>query len=506
MKKKWHRKLFQLLIMAALGLLFVTPLFFMVITALKRPEDLATYPITIMPTLYQWHHFKELIFTNGVIYFWRALANSTTLTLVQTAIVAISSALAGFGFARYRARGKNFFFSLLLATMMLPALVTMIPQYIIFSQLGVIGRPWPLAFLPMWLPSLAGWPFFIFLYRQFFATLPKELEDAALIDGCGRLRTFWRIFMPMAGPAITTACILVFQWTYTEYTGPVLLDPAPRRTGGAAGLRNGEAFDRAFHRFCQDEGIIAEFAHLHPFHGARSFLDPGSLVFDRQIVYVDLTFSLDSLWAGSFSHACRKNIRRAQQENLRVYPAHREDQIVEFHRIYTQTMEKNQAASQYFFPLEYFLAFFYVMAESAIFMLAEHRDQIVAGTLYLHDDWDIYSYLGGADQTFQQVRPTNMVVYETILWGQRHGKRRLILGGGYRPDDGIFRFKSSFSPLRADFYTYRRVHDPAAYGSLCAAWSSHYGILLEQENGTQGYFPRYRAVPGEVTQTGSTQK
>lgn len=291
-----------------------------------------------------------------------------------------------------------------------------------------------------------------------------------------------------------------------EYTGPVLLDPAPRRTGGAAGLRNGEAFDRAFHRFCQDEGIIAEFAHLHPFHGARSFLDPGSLVFDRQIVYVDLTFSLDSLWAGSFSHACRKNIRRAQQENLRVYPAHREDQIVEFHRIYTQTMEKNQAASQYFFPLEYFLAFFYVMAESAIFMLAEHRDQIVAGTLYLHDDWDIYSYLGGADQTFQQVRPTNMVVYETILWGQRHGKRRLILGGGYRPDDGIFRFKSSFSPLRADFYTYRRVHDPAAYGSLCAAWSSHYGIPLEQENGTQGYFPRYRAVPGEVTQTGSTQK
>ncbi len=220
--RKRPLRILMTLVLLALSLLFVMPLFFMIVTALKRPEDLATYPMTIMPPFYQWHHFSELILSNEVIHFWRALGNSMLLTAVQTAIVALSSALAGYGFARFRARGRDFFFSVLLATMMLPALVTMIPQYIIFSQLHLIGLPRPWAYLPMWLPSLAGWAFFIFLYRQFFATLPKELEDAAMIDGCGRLRTFWQIFMPMAGPAITTTCILVFQWTYTDYQGPIL--------------------------------------------------------------------------------------------------------------------------------------------------------------------------------------------------------------------------------------------------------------------------------------------
>ena len=222
MKKKLSRKFFLTLFLIVLSLLFFGPLFFMIVTALKRPEDLATYPMSIMPPVYQWKHFKELILSNDVIHFWRALGSTMTLTLVQTTIIALSSALAGFGFARYKARGKNFFFSVLLATMMLPTLVTIIPQYILFSQFHLIGLPYPLAYLPLWLPSLPGWAFFIFLYRQFFATLPKELEDAAMIDGCGRLRTFWRIFMPMAGPAITTTCILAFQWTYTDYLGPVL--------------------------------------------------------------------------------------------------------------------------------------------------------------------------------------------------------------------------------------------------------------------------------------------
>lgn len=215
-------KILTIVVLAALSVLFVMPLFWMLITALKRPEDLATYPMSIMPPVYQWKHFRELLLTNEVINFWRALRNTMTLSLVQTLIVTLSSALAGFGFARFRARGRDFLFTVLLATMMLPQLVTLIPQYILFSQLGLIGRPWPLCFLPMWVPALPGWAFFIFLYRQFFATLPKELEDAAMIDGCGRLRTFWQIFMPMAGPAITTTAVLVFTWTYSDYQTAVL--------------------------------------------------------------------------------------------------------------------------------------------------------------------------------------------------------------------------------------------------------------------------------------------
>ncbi|MGE5598066.1 MAG: carbohydrate ABC transporter permease [Bacteroidota bacterium] len=219
---KLLRKSLNTAVLATLSVLFVMPLFWMFITALKRPEDLATYPMSIMPPVYQWKHFRELFLTNDVIRFWEALRNSLTLSLVQTAIVTLSSALVGFGFARFRARGKDFLFTILLATLMLPQLVTLIPQYILFSQLGLIGRSWPFCYLPMWVPALPGWAFFIFLYRQFFATLPREMEDAAMIDGCGRLRTFWQIFMPMAGPAITTTCVLVFTWTYSEYSSAVL--------------------------------------------------------------------------------------------------------------------------------------------------------------------------------------------------------------------------------------------------------------------------------------------
>jgi lipid II:glycine glycyltransferase (peptidoglycan interpeptide bridge formation enzyme) len=129
-------------------------------------------------------------------------------------------------------------------------------------------------------------------------------------------------------------------------------------------------------------------------------------------------------------------------------------------------------------------------------VLAEYRNQIVAATLYLYDDVDVYSYLGGADKAFQQIRPTNAVVYATINWARQQGKRRLILGGGYLPDDGIFRFKASFSPLRAHFRVYRHVHLPAEYHRVCQAWSSYYGKRELELN----YFPAYRSLPASKTE------
>jgi lipid II:glycine glycyltransferase (peptidoglycan interpeptide bridge formation enzyme) len=154
-------------------------------------------------------------------------------------------------------------------------------------------------------------------------------------------------------------------------------------------------------------------------------------------------------------------------------------------------MERNQAVQRYLFPVDYFMAFFEQMPGNARFTLAEYKDQIVAGTLYLHDDINVYSYLGGADHAFQNVRPTNAVIYETIRWAQSQGKRRLILGGGYRPDDGIFRFKASFSPLRAKFHIYRRIHLPDVYVSLCNAWSAYY----HSDVNLNSYFPAYRSIP-----------
>jgi lipid II:glycine glycyltransferase (peptidoglycan interpeptide bridge formation enzyme) len=156
-------------------------------------------------------------------------------------------------------------------------------------------------------------------------------------------------------------------------------------------------------------------------------------------------------------------------------------------------MERNGAQARYYYPLDYFMAFFEQMPNNSRFQLAEYRDRIVAGTLYLHDDVGICSYLGGADESFQEIRPTNAVIYDIIRWSQQQGKERLILGGGYRYDDGIFRFKSSFSPLRATFDVYKRVHLPHKYKELCQSWTAYHGGLAAN----QDYFPIYRNVRGD---------
>lgn len=268
-----------------------------------------------------------------------------------------------------------------------------------------------------------------------------------------------------------------------EYTGP-------RQIGGEFAASEID-FSTRFATFCQNHGILTEFAHLHPWQTNYQLLDTNFVSLDREIVYVDLSLSIERLWNESYVYACRKNINRAIREGVRIFHATEASHVTEFFHIYTHTMARNNAASRYLYPLEYFSAFFETMPANARFVLAEYRDQIVAGTLYLHDNQDVYSYLGGANQEFQQTRPTNAVVHHTIQWAHDAGKQRLILGGGYRPDDGIFRFKSSFSPFRSRFQVYRRIHLSAEYDRLCRAWSSYYHCDLSSND----YFPPYRSQP-----------
>jgi len=273
-----------------------------------------------------------------------------------------------------------------------------------------------------------------------------------------------------------------FDTLSPEYTGPMA------QTNDSLLM---QSFRDHLEAICHQEGIVAEFAHLHPWNWRADCLFEKDVHLDREIVYVDVRQPAERLWNESFTYACRKNINRAHKENVRVFAATTADHIREFYRIYIHTMDRNQALNRYYFPLAYFLSFFEQMPDNARYVLAEYRDQIVAATLYLHDDTDVYSYLGGADQAFQQVRPTNAVVYDTIIWAQQHEKQRLILGGGYQPDDGIFRFKAGFSPLRARFHVYRHVHLPDEYAQVCTAWLSYYGRHELEPN----YFPAYRMIP-----------
>lgn len=241
-----------------------------------------------------------------------------------------------------------------------------------------------------------------------------------------------------------------------------------------------------------DAGVVAEFVHLHPWKAAPALVGGGEP--DREIVWVDLSVDPEELWRTSYSKACRKNVKRSERAGVTVRAAVDEADIGEFHRIYIATMERNEARESYFFDREYFQAIFEEMPAGARFALAEHEGKVIAATLYLHDADDVYSYLGGADHLHQELRPTNAVVHQTIAWAREQGKRRLILGGGYTPNDGIMRFKAGFSPSRATLELARRVHLPDDYETLIDAWAKLYPGAQ-----STGFFPAYRAPqPGSA--------
>jgi hypothetical protein len=268
----------------------------------------------------------------------------------------------------------------------------------------------------------------------------------------------------------------------TEFTGPLA-----HRVSKQFALEFKNRCDAAF----RSEGIITEFAHLNPWADNLHLLESNFLHYNREIVWVDVSLNPDVLWSEHFAHACRKNISRAIKEGVQILCATTDDEIKEFYRIYIQTMQRNHAQPNYYFTYEYFKTIRDELAAHARFVLAEYKGQIIAATLYLHDDTDVFSYLGGSDESFQNVRPTNAVIYDTIRWAHDAGKKRLILGGGYKPDDGIFRFKATFSRHRQAFHTYRRVHLEDNYIALSQSWRAYYNAHEDD----LAYFPVYRRIP-----------
>jgi multiple sugar transport system permease protein len=196
------------------GFFFVVPLLFMLSTSLKATRQIAKFPPELWPNPFIWGNYPDVF-----IYapFFQYLFNTLFIIVPTVFGAAITSALAAYAFARMKAPGKNLIFMVLLATMMLPGVVTMIPTYILFAKLGWIG-----SFKPLIVPALFGNAFFIFLMRQFFTTIPKELEDAALIDGCSRWTIFWTIILPLAKPIMATVTIFSFMNGWNEYFGPLI--------------------------------------------------------------------------------------------------------------------------------------------------------------------------------------------------------------------------------------------------------------------------------------------
>jgi multiple sugar transport system permease protein len=215
-------------IIVLMSIVLMIPFGWMFSTALKPIEQVFDFPPTWIPDPVMWENFW-IGWTH--VPMTRYLLNTLYITIVAIVGVVASSSLVAYGFARLRAPGKEILFLLLLSTMMLPQQVTLIPNFLFFKLLG-----WLNTYKPLLAPAFTGIPFFIFLLRQFYMTIPLELDDAARIDGCGALGIFWRIMLPLAKPAVATVAIFVFFNRWNSFLWPLIYLRSPEKYTLAVGL------------------------------------------------------------------------------------------------------------------------------------------------------------------------------------------------------------------------------------------------------------------------------
>lgn len=194
--------------------LFIFPFAWMVTTSLKELPQAMQMPPKWIPEPLRWQNYVE---ATRAIPFWRYALNTIYLCVLGVVGTVASCSLAAYGFSRLRWKGRDTIFAISLGTMMIPFPVMMVPLYGIFRDLGWVG-----SFKPLWVPMFFGQAYAIFLLRQFFLTIPRDLQEAASIDGCGALRTFLLIMAPLAKPAITVVALFTFMGVWNDFMGPLI--------------------------------------------------------------------------------------------------------------------------------------------------------------------------------------------------------------------------------------------------------------------------------------------
>lgn len=211
-----------------LGAVFmVVPFLWMISTSFKFPADQFTK--TLIPNPATLTNFQKLF---GVdLNFPLLFLNSTVISALTTIGQLLTCSMAAFCFAIVKFKGRNLLFGALLATLLIPFHVTLIPNFIIFSWLHLVGTS-----IPLWLPAFWGGAFGTFLIRQYFLTIPRELVDAARVDGASLLQIFWMVYMPLAKPALAALAIFTFQGAWNDLLHPLIYMPAAPNTTLTVGL------------------------------------------------------------------------------------------------------------------------------------------------------------------------------------------------------------------------------------------------------------------------------
>jgi multiple sugar transport system permease protein len=219
------------------AVVFIVPFMWLVMTSLKAEDQIFSRPASL-PSPVMWENYpKALEFLEealpvGTSYGFLFVRNTLWVSGLSLLGVLLSSSLVAYSFARLRWPGRDALFVVLLSTMMLPAAVTMIPTFLIFRYFG-----WVDTLRPLWFPSFFAPPFFVFLLRQFFMTIPTELEDAARIDGCSYFRIYWSIMLPQIKPALAAVGIIHFLAVWNDFMGPLIYISSPEKMTGSYALQ-----------------------------------------------------------------------------------------------------------------------------------------------------------------------------------------------------------------------------------------------------------------------------
>jgi ABC-type glycerol-3-phosphate transport system permease component len=226
--ERWWRLFFWLLLLAlAVGMLM--PFVWLVSSSLKLEQQVFQFPPQWIPDPIRWMNYYDALTAKPFhIYF----KNTMLIAALNQIAILLTASFCAYGFARIEFPGRDFWFGVVLATMMLPYFVVMVPQFVMFTRLG-----WVDTFLPLTVPFFfGGGAFNIFLFRQFFRSLPKELSDAARIDGCSEFGIYWRIMLPLSKPALITVAIFTFLFSWNDFIGPLLYLSSPENQTVALGL------------------------------------------------------------------------------------------------------------------------------------------------------------------------------------------------------------------------------------------------------------------------------
>ncbi len=262
-----------------------------------------------------------------------------------------------------------------------------------------------------------------------------------------------------------------------------------------------KTFWLAFDEFCRSRRVVSEFCRLH-IYPEQLLPYPGQVQPRLVNVVRDLDTTPEQMWR-EFAHKVRKNVNRARREGVTVEVDEAGAALDDFLRIYHATMHRRGAGESYHFPRTFFQTLLRDLPGQAVFFHARHEGRIVSTELVLVSGRNMYSFLGGTDDTAFELRPNDLLKLEIFHWGREHARSRFILGGGYAPDDGIFRYKRAFAPDNlVTYHTGARVLDRERYDALTRAHLTEAYRRHPEWIPGPDFFPQYRQPLPPGTQTG----